>query len=83
MNVDGTTTERKVRLSNIDVHETLSDNVNIIKDNKSNTTNFLDNDNKDRKYSNETEKMRKSILDMINDITALSMHNKMRPIKDR
>ena len=34
LNVDGTTTERKVRLSNIDVHETISDNVNIIKDNK-------------------------------------------------
>jgi hypothetical protein len=52
LNIDGTTTERKVRLSNIDVHETISDNVNIIKDNKSITTNFLDNDNKDRKYSN-------------------------------
>ena len=58
MNVDGTTTERKVRLSNIDVRETISDNVNINKDNKSNTTNFLDNDNRDRK-------LRKSILDMV------------------
>jgi hypothetical protein len=28
LNVDGTRTERKVRLSNIDVHETLSENVN-------------------------------------------------------
>jgi hypothetical protein len=82
LNIDGTTTERKVRLSNIDVHETISDNVNINKDNMSNTTNFLDNDNKDRKYSNEIEKLRKSILDMINDITAFSMHDIMRPIKD-
>jgi hypothetical protein len=49
----------------------------------SNTTKkFLDNDNKDRKYSNEIEKLRKSILDMINDITAFSMHDIMRPIKD-
>ena len=39
LNVDGTRTERKVRLSNIDVHETISENVNS----NSKETTHLDN----------------------------------------
>ena len=85
LNVDGTRTERKVRLSNIDVHETMSDNLNINIDiNSANTQPFLDNTHNNKQDNEEIENLRKSIVDtLINYITAFNMHDIMRrPIKE-
>jgi hypothetical protein len=81
LNVDGTRTERKARLSNIDVHETISENVNNNNsDNQLKSIKIDNNVNSKSKYDNyELDKLRKSILDMINDITAFNMHDIMRP----
>jgi hypothetical protein len=73
----------KVCLSNIDVHETISDNLNINIDiNSANTQPFLDNTLNNKQNNEEIENLRKSIVDMINDITTFNMHDIMRPIKD-
>jgi hypothetical protein len=83
LNVDGTRAERKVRLSNIDVHESISDNLNINIDiNSANTQPFLDNTHNNKQNNEEIENLRKSIVDMINNIKAFNMHDIMRPIKD-
>jgi glutamyl-tRNA reductase len=69
-----------VRLSNIDVHETISDNLNINIDiNLANTQPFLNNTHNNKQDNEEIENLRKSIVDtLINDITAFNMHDIMR-----